>query len=221
MEQEERVIPAEVINELLGLDAKNPLTLADLYSDDDETKREAQKSLLEIKSFLRNSGFDDDESEVIIYKLQRYNSPQLVVEDDSEEKDVKQMAIKGGALLAISLVAGFLWWQYNKHLYYDKHVIWYLPAIANALAVVGIIIGGLLLFTAFSGGVANSLSTFIERISTKFRSRKKEKHSRESGFHDYAKYLMENHHYSKANVRFFFSDYGLDDEEMRALLDSL
>ena len=215
------VIPAEIINEILGLDAKNPLTIGDLYSDDDETKREAEKSLFEIKSFLRDSGFDDNESEIIIYKLQRYNAPPVKDQEHSEQNDMKQIATKGGLILVISTVATILLWLLNKYLYNEKHLIWYFGALVNVIAVIGIIIGLLFLFTAFSGGMANSLSALTEKISKIFRIKKKKKQSEENGYLDYAKYLMEEHHYSKENVRFFFSDYGMDYEEMKAMLDSL
>lgn len=212
MEQEERVIPIEIINELLRLNAERPITADSLYSDKDAVRKKAEKSAQTMRNYLENAGLNEDESEEYLYKAQRYNELIKSKGDVKEEIGVMGCSvITGIIIMVISAIITYLLYRFNMYMYNDQHKIWYFAIIINIVAAAAVFISFVyLIVKAIGGGLFN-----VGRHMYK-------KHKKPNkNYMEYATYLVENHKYTKDAIKLYFSDYDMEYVELESFVNGI
>ena len=212
MEQEERVIPVEVINELLRLNDKMPITAGSLYSDSDAVRSRAENWANKMKTYLENSGLSEDESDEYLYKVQRYN--ELFKSKDDVKKEFGVMGcsvIAGIIIMALSALATYLLYRFNMYMYNEQHKIWYFAIIINLAA-------GAAFFVSFVYLIVKAIGDGLFKMGLHvFKKHKKPN----KDYMEYATYLMENHNYTKDAIKLYFADYDMEYVELESFVNGI
>lgn len=211
MEQEERVIPVEVINELLELSEDHFVTNYMLNSDDEVIRYEAEDDVQVLRDFLLSKGLTHEESDRLIEKSLRHSEFSLF---DGGSSGFSSALV----FLIISVaVTGLLAWL-NYYLLSKHNSFWIFLIIINVVAAICVLV------SLFSVLITAGIGIFDKTDKIKLLRKKNKMDKKDSFFEqnrEYAEYLIKEHHYNENAIMFYFSDFVSDYFELKAFVEKL
>lgn len=212
MEQEERVIPIELITELLKLNAQRPITADTLYSDEEDVRQEAEESAQKMRTYLESYGLSEAECDEYLYKTQRYNELSEMNESVKDELGTMGFSVFGGIIIiAVSAIVTYLLYRFNMYMYNEKHTIWFFAIFINIIAAA---IGVISFLYLIVGSIGNGLFNVGRQFFDKHKKPNQD-------YMEYATYLVENHNYTKEAIKLYFSDFDMEYGEYMAFVDNI
>lgn len=185
MEQEERVIPIDILDEFLKLCDEHPISNEMLYNEDDEIRQDAEENIKKLKDFLLSKGLTHEECDKLIEKSLEYFDLRNNPHGSSSSR------LLGLAVFVISGISALILTGYNIYLYKNERKIWNLTLFLN--------IGAFLVVLASIKSILGGSEMGIEQGNSEC-----ERLIKEHG--EYASYLMNEHGYTREAIAFYFAE---------------